>query len=63
MAQKRGVKGSLMKEFEKRYLSEALNKEKELREKFFSIHSMDTITYELKSKLHKIYKEELSPLQ
>lgn len=63
LAYKKGVKSGLMKEFARDYLLEARSREKELRQKFFGIHSTDTLPYELKTPLLKIYKEELSAWQ
>lgn len=63
MAYKRGIKGELIKEFAKESLLEAKSREKELRENFFGIHSIETLPYELKKPLLKIYKEELAELQ
>lgn len=63
MAYKNGAKGALMDEFKRDFLKEAKSRERELRQKFFGIHSSDTLTYELKKPLLKIYQEELSPLQ
>ncbi len=62
MAYRLGAKGGLIKIFKKEYLSEAKSRERELREKFFGIHTTDTLTYELKSRLIKIYRDELSEL-
>ncbi len=60
LAYKRGVKGSLMKEFERRYLKEAQKRKQELLENFFSVHPPQTLTYELKQPLLKIFSEELA---
>ncbi|KKU91960.1 MAG: hypothetical protein UY21_C0008G0019 [Microgenomates group bacterium GW2011_GWA1_48_10] len=63
LAYKKGIKGELIKEFKIKYLKEAEARERELRSYFFGIHPSDTLTYELKSHLLKIYQEELSSLQ
>jgi len=60
MAYQKGIKGPLMKEFIKKNLLEAKTREKELREKFFGIHTTKTLTYEIKTPLLKIFREELS---
>ena len=62
MACKNGAKGYLMEEFKKNYLKIAKEREKELRAKMFGVHSSDTLTYELKKPLLKIFHEELDPL-
>ncbi len=63
MAYKRGVKGGLMDLFKKTLLKEAQKKEKKLRRKYFGIHSTNTLTYELKKPILKIYEEELRGLR
>lgn len=63
LAYKKGAKGELMKEFARESLLEAKSRERELRERFFGIHSTETLPYELKKPLLKIYREELSNLQ
>ncbi len=60
MAYQKGVKGELMTEFVRNHLKEARRKEKKLRERFFGIHTSNTLTYELKKPLLRIYEEELS---
>lgn len=62
LAYKKGVKGGLIREFEKKYLKEAKRREKELRAKFFGIHSSLTIPSEIKSNLFRIYREELEEM-
>jgi hypothetical protein len=59
LAFKNGVKGELMEVFKKNYLKEAEKREKELRKKFFGVHSTKTLPEELKDKVLKIYQEEL----
>jgi len=62
LAFKKGVKGALISEFQKKYLREARKREKELREKYFGTHTINTIPSELKGHLLRIYKEELQDL-
>lgn len=62
LAYKRGVRGGLMEEFKKRLLAGVTRKESYLRKKFFGIHSTNTLPYELKSRILKIYQEELRGL-
>ncbi len=64
LAIKRGVKGKLIDEFKKtRLYHEGKKREKELREKYFGIHSTSTLTYELKKPLLKIFEEELKKMR
>lgn len=63
MAAKRGEKGDLMEEFGKRFGREGSVRERELREKYFSIHTTNTLSYELKKPLLKIFEEELKPVR
>lgn len=63
MAYKKGVRGGLMDTFNKLYLNEAHKREKKLRRKFFGIHTTNTLTYELKKPILKIYDEELRDLR
>lgn len=62
LAYKKGAKGKLIWEFKKKFLREARMKEKELREKFFGIHTATTIPTEFKNHLLRIYKEELEEM-
>lgn len=62
MAYKNNSKGALIDQFKKKYLKEASRREKELRANFFGIHNPQTLTYELRAPLLKIYKEELSSM-
>lgn len=62
LAYKKGIKGALINEFKKKYLSEARKREKELRGKYFGIHSIVTLPSELKTPLLKIYREELEEM-
>ena len=63
LAAKRGAKGPLMDEFKKKYFKAVKKKEKSLREKYFGIHTSNTLTYELKTPILKIFEEELSDLR
>lgn len=63
LAYRNGAKGDLIEFFKKFYLKEAEKREKELREKYFGIHSTTTIPQELKEKVLKIYREELKNLK
>lgn len=63
LAYKKGVRGGLMDIFKKSFLKESIKKEKKLRQKYFGIHTTNTLTYELKKPLLKIYEEELKNLQ
>lgn len=60
LAYKRGVKGKLIAEFSQRHLKEAEKRKEELLDNFFSIHTTQTLTYELKKSLTKIFEEELA---
>ena len=51
-----------MEEFKRKFLAEALKKEKKLRRRFFGIHSAEMIPEEYREKIINIYKEELQPL-
>ncbi|MBI4099436.1 hypothetical protein HY440_00355 [Candidatus Microgenomates bacterium] len=62
MTFRRGIKGELMKEFAKKYLLEASSRERELREKFFGVHSATSLPYDLSTPLLKIFRQELSGL-
>lgn len=62
LAYKNGKKGKLVDLFKKLYLKEALAKEKEYRQKFFSTHPSQTIPENIKDKVIKIYQEELNSL-
>lgn len=59
LAVKRGVRGGLMEEFIKLCGREGRSREKELRQKYFGIHTTNTLTYELKKPLLSIFEEEL----
>lgn len=62
LAYKNGVKGYLIDLFKKRFLTEAIAREDELRKTFFKIYKTD-LPSNLKSRLHSIIKEELKDLQ
>ncbi len=62
LAYKRGVRGSVMKTFVKHYLKATRKREKHLRQNFFGIHSTKTIPSFLRSKVLKIYRQELNGL-
>lgn len=63
LAYKRGVRGELMNEFARRFGREGRGKELQLREKYFGIHSSNTLTYELKKPLLRIFEEELQGMR
>lgn len=63
LAYRNGAKGDLIEFFKKFYLKEAEKREKELREKYFGIHSTTTIPKELKEKVLNIYREGLKDLK
>ncbi len=62
MAYKNGVKGQLIDVFKRKYLSEAVTREDELRKKFFKIYKTD-LPNNLQIKLYSILREELKNLQ
>lgn len=62
LAHKNGYRGQLISLFEKNYLQESKTREKELRAKYFGIHSANTIPAELKERVLKIFQDELSAL-
>lgn len=59
LAYKRGVKGYLIDKFADNFLKEAESRLDELKERFFGIHSFDTIPEKFHAKLKKIFEEEL----
>ena len=63
LAAKKGAKGPLMDEFKKKYFKAVKKKENYLRGKYFGIHTTNTLTYELKTPILKIFEEELSGLR
>lgn len=58
LAYKNGVKGQLMDLFKKNFLSEAMARQDQLYNKFFTIYKTD-LPSTLRKKLHSILKEEL----
>ena len=62
MAYKNGIKGQLIDSFKRKFLSEAVTREDELRKKFFKIYKTD-LPNNLQKKLHTILKEELKNIQ
>lgn len=62
LAYKNGKKGELIDLFKSLYLKEVEKREKELRERYFGIHTSQTLPPELKDKVLKIYEEELKGL-
>ncbi|MDD4332681.1 MAG: hypothetical protein PHT51_01055 [Patescibacteria group bacterium] len=62
LAYYKGSQGEIMELFKKTYLKEAQEKEKMLRQKFFSPHSSLTIPREIKNKLFNIFNQELKSL-
>ena len=60
---RRGLKGHLIDLFKKRYLTEAINKEKSFRKRYFGIQPAVNLPEPLKSKILKIYRRELSSLK
>lgn len=51
---KRGVKGELMRLFEREFYGEARRREKELYEKFFGVGEITSVPEELKGRLRRI---------
>lgn len=62
LAHLRGVKGGLMKTYLQKYLVYAKKNEKRMRKTYFSLHSTKTIPSVFKSKVLKIYRQELDGL-
>jgi hypothetical protein len=62
LAQRHGFKGELMEIFKKKYSKETLRHEKQWRKRFFGIHQTKNLPAEFKSKIIKIYREELKDL-
>ncbi|OGG42885.1 hypothetical protein A3G50_00650 [Candidatus Jorgensenbacteria bacterium RIFCSPLOWO2_12_FULL_42_11] len=62
LAYRQGWRGDLINLFKEKYLAVATRREKELRKKFFGIHSSLTIPKEIKNKVIDIYQEELVSL-
>ncbi len=59
MAARKGAKGDLITEFKKHYYKDGRKKESKLREKYFGIHTTNSLTYELRKPLLTIFEEEL----
>ncbi len=60
MAYKRGHRGPVMTSFIHRYLTQTKKREKSLRQIFFGVHSAKTVPSKLKSKIIRIFRQELS---
>ena len=60
LAYKKGVRGYLIDEFKKNFLTEAKRREKTLRKNFLMLHSMETIPESLRDKIARIYYQELN---
>lgn len=52
-----------MDEYKNLYTVEGKEREEELRQKYFGIHTTKTLTYELKKPLLRIFEEELRGLR
>lgn len=63
LAYKRGVRGGLMDEFEKKLLPLVRKQKNALLKKYFTIHPSYSIPSPLKTKVHAIYHEELTKLK
>ncbi len=62
LAYKRGIKGPLMTQFIRKYLKFAVKNERIFRKRFFGIHSTKTIPGIFKSKVLRIFRQELEGL-
>ncbi len=62
LAYKRGVKGPLITLFVRKYLKYALKNERTFRKRYFGIHSTKTIPLPFKSKVLRIFRQELAEL-
>ncbi len=62
MAYKLGHRQPLMQLFAKKYLKQLQKQINELKKTYFGIHSTRTIPKELRSKILRIYRQELSPI-
>lgn len=60
LAFKSGYRGGIMDLFKKYFLRQAIDREDELRKRFFNVHNVSTIPNKIKKKILSIYKEELS---
>jgi len=63
LAYRLGAKGHLVELFEKNLLGEAINREADLRNRFFGIHAGPSVPKSIEKKLISIYEEELTPFQ
>lgn len=63
LAYRRGVRGGLMETFIRQLLTEASNRERELRKTFFSVYPAATVPEELKPQILSIFKRELKHLR
>jgi len=63
LAHRRGVKSPLVTVFTKKFLAEAKKRAAKLAQVFFNIHTSQTIPYELKKPLLKIFDFELDTLK
>ncbi len=63
LAYKRGVRGGVMDMFIRHHLSEAGNRERELRKTFFSVYPASSVPEELKPQILSIFKRELKHLR
>lgn len=60
LAWKNGNRSGLVREFEKRFLQEAKDREEELHKKFFGLHESITIPSSIRGDVMSIYKEVLA---
>ena len=63
LAHKRGVRGGLMDEFEKKLLPLVHKQKGVLLKKYFTVHPSYSIPAPLKTKLYTIYHEEMAKLK
>ncbi|MDH5702668.1 MAG: hypothetical protein OEY99_00470 [Aigarchaeota archaeon] len=63
LAHRNGDRSELVREFSRRFLGEAREREEELRRLFFGIHRPITMPAEIESRVLSIYREELTRLQ
>lgn len=62
LAYRNGSQGPLIELFKKKFLNQAKKQERKLRKKYFAIYPAKNIPNELKSKVIKIYQQELKDL-
>jgi hypothetical protein len=62
LAYKKGIRGPLISEFSRKFLKYAVKNERLFRRKFFGIHTHKTVPAAFKSKVLRIYHQELDPL-